>query len=283
MLKTGRRHWRHCLCGSSVIFYSKRWFSTDYKTLNQTFRPGLYIIGTPIGNLRDMTLRGLDVLSRSSIIACEDTRVTIKLLNHYKIATSNKQLLSYSEGKYNQMHLYQHSQRTLSKIISAIAENGSIVSLCSDAGMPCISDPGNLLISKCHENNLPVYVCPGASATTSAVALSGFTTTKFIFEGFLPAKQSKRIELYENVKSSHIFSGYSLVFFESPTRVLHTIDECIQVFGAGHWCCICSELTKKFEKIWRGPLGEIKQKIERSMENEVRGEFTIVIAPSTQE
>ena len=159
-----------------------------------TFKPGLYIVSTPIGNLDDITLRSLEVLKRSDIILCEDTRRSLKLLNHYKI---KKKLVSYH--KFNE-------QKELQKIIEYLNE-GKILSLISDAGTPTLSDPGLLLVKSCVEKNIEIFPIPGPSAITAAVSVSGFED-KFLFFGFLPKTENDLIKTINSLKNIN----YSLVF-----------------------------------------------------------------------
>ena len=195
-------------------------------------KKGLYIVSTPIGNLKDITLRALEVLKSSDFILCEDTRVSGKLLSKYKI---NNRLIS--NHKFNE-------KKNINKILS-ILKSEKIVSLISDAGTPTISDPGNILIKNCIDNNLDVFSIPGPSAVSSAVSISGFTDS-YYFHGFLPEKKSQIEKDFKNI--SKINS--SIVFFISAKKINKIINLVKKNF-IGREIVICKEITKYYEEYFR--------------------------------
>lgn len=219
--------------------------------------PGtLYVLGTPIGNISDITLRALDVLSEVDFIAAEDTRVTLKLLNKYDI---KKPLVSY----------HDHSSRLCADgIISRLAagENGAIV---TDAGMPCISDPGEGLVKLCYDNDIPVKVVPGPSAVVSALAISGLSTSRFSFEGFLSVTRKQRIEHLEEVRNNK----NTMIFYEAPHKLVPTLKDMLEYFGDRR-ISLCRELTKIYEEVIRTTLSEAIQYYE---EKSPKGEYVLVI------
>ena len=219
-----------------------------------TFNSGLYIVSTPIGNLDDITLRSLEVLKKSDIILCEDTRRSIKLLNHYKI---KKKLLSYH--KFNE-------QKELQKIIEYLNE-GKILSLISDAGTPTLSDPGLLLVKTCIENNIEVHPIPGPSAITAAVSASGFDD-KFLFYGFLPKSENDLIKIMKNLKDLN----FSLVFF-IPGIKINFYLEFFKNYFLGRNILIAREISKLHETFYREKISEIKP-----FKTTLKGELTIVIS-----
>ena len=219
-----------------------------------TLNSGLYIVSTPIGNLDDITLRSLEVLKKSDIILCEDTRRSIKLLNHYKI---KKKLLSYH--KFNE-------QKELQKIIEYLNE-GKILSLISDAGTPTLSDPGLLLVKTCIENNIEVHPIPGPSAITAAVSASGFDD-KFLFYGFLPKSENDLIKIMKNLKDLN----FSLVFF-IPGIKINFYLEFFKNYFLGRNILIAREISKLHETFYREKISEIKP-----FKTTLKGELTIVIS-----
>ena len=219
-----------------------------------TFNSGLYIVSTPIGNLDDITLRSLEVLKKSDIILCEDTRRSIKLLNHYKI---KKKLLSYH--KFNE-------QKELQKIIEYLNE-GKILSLISDAGTPTLSDPGLLLVKTCIENNIEVHPIPGPSAITAAVSASGFDD-KFLFYGFLPKSENDLVKIMKNLKDLN----FSLVFF-IPGIKINFYFEFFKNYFLGRNILIAREISKLHETFYREKISEIKP-----FKTTLKGELTIVIS-----
>ena len=217
-------------------------------------KKGLYIVATPIGNLGDITLRALEVLKSSDFILCEDTRVSGKLLSHYKISTK-----LFSNHKFNE-------KKNISKILS-ILKSEKIVSLISDAGTPTISDPGNILIKKCIENNLDVFSIPGPSAVSSAVSISGFTD-RYYFHGFLPEKKTQIEKDFKNI--SKINS--SIVFFISSKKI-NKIINLIKKYFMGREILICREITKLYEEHIRNLVDNLKE-----FEKEMKGEITVIIS-----
>ena len=223
-------------------------------------KKGLYIVSTPIGNLGDITLRALEVLKSSDFILCEDTRVSSKLLSHYKISTK-----LISNHKFNE-------KKNINKILS-ILKSEKIVSLISDAGTPTISDPGNILIKKCIENNLDVFSIPGPSAVSSAVSISGFTD-RYYFHGFLPEKKTQIEKDFKNI--SKINS--SIVFFISSKKI-NKIINLIKKYFMGREILICREITKLYEEHIRNFVDNLKE-----FEKEMKGEMTVIISKEkTQE
>ena len=221
---------------------------------NKKFKKGLYLVSTPIGNLQDITLRAIQVLKNSDYILCEDTRNSKKLLKNYSI---HSKLVSYH--KFNE-------RRMLSKIIE-ILNKGSIVSLISDAGMPTISDPGNILIDECNKNNIDVIPLPGPSAVISAVSISGFSN-RFIFYGFFPEKE-------KNIKKDLKFLSQldtSIVFFISAKKINKAIPQIKKNF-TGRKIIICREISKMYEEFIRTDIKTIKE-----FRNDIKGEITIVIS-----
>lgn len=215
----------------------------------------LYIVSTPIGNLEDISLRALKVLSSVDYIACEDTRKTKILLDHYNIS---KPLLSYYS--YNEL---QRIPEILSKL-----HNGYSIALVSDAGTPGISDPAVVLVRAARAENIPVIPVPGPSAMMAALIVSGFSLQQFVFEGFLPQKKGRKTKLqllHEEPRT--------VVLYESPHRLLKTLRELFLVLGDRN-VAVCRELTKKFEEVVRGSLGTV---LEELSQKPVRGEYVLVI------
>ncbi|MGB4091454.1 MAG: 16S rRNA (cytidine(1402)-2'-O)-methyltransferase [Ruminococcus flavefaciens] len=217
----------------------------------------LYIIGTPIGNMEDITLRQLDMLAGVDFICAEDTRVTLKLLNRYDI---KKQLVSFHEHSSK-----ADAQHIIDRLIAG--ENGGVV---TDAGMPCISDPGEVLVKLCAENGIDVKVVPGPSAVVSAVALSGLSVRRFTFEGFLPVPKKERAERLELLRNETAV----MVFYEAPHKLKTTLADLCECFGGDRRISICRELTKIHEEVLRMTIGEA---LEYYNSNEPRGEFVLVV------
>jgi 16S rRNA (cytidine1402-2'-O)-methyltransferase len=216
----------------------------------------LYICATPIGNLEDITLRALKILKEVDFIAAEDTRHTIKLLNHYDIKNN---LISY----------HGHNEKRRSSQIIEKLISGESCALVSDAGMPGISDPGAVIIKEAILNNVEVVVLPGATAFVSALVMSGFETDRFVFEGFLPHKRGDKISALEKIYNEN----RTIIFYESPHRLIDTLKAMIAVFGSRQ-LSVSREITKKFEETVRGDLGEVLDYFEGK---EIKGEFVLVV------
>ncbi|GFZ33696.1 ribosomal RNA small subunit methyltransferase I [Clostridium zeae] len=222
----------------------------------------LYLVPTPIGNLKDITLRALEVLKTVDIIAAEDTRQTLKLLNHYEI---KKTLISY----------HKHNEYGKSEDIIGIINSGRSVAIVSDAGTPGISDPGEILVKRCIEENIQFEVLPGATATTTALVYSGFDTTKFMFRGFLPRENKDRMEVVNTLKDR----SETIIFYEAPHRLLNTLDFLKEVFG-NRRIAICRELTKLHEEIVRVTISEA---ISYFSNKQPKGEFVLVLEGKSKE
>ena len=218
------------------------------------FNSGLYIVSTPIGNLDDITLRSLEVLKKSDIILCEDTRRSLKLLNHYKI---KKKLLSYH--KFNE-------QKELQKIIEYLNE-GKILSLVSDAGTPTLSDPGFLLIKTCIQNNIKIYPIPGPSAITAAVSISGFDD-KFLFYGFLPKTENDLVKTINRLKDL----DFSIVFF-IPAKKINFYLKFFKENFFNRDILIAREISKIHETFYREKISNVKP-----FKTTLKGELTIVLS-----
>jgi probable S-adenosylmethionine-dependent methyltransferase, YraL family len=217
----------------------------------------LYIVSTPIGNLEDITLRALRVLKDVDLIACEDTRVTKKLISRYEI---QKPLTSYHE----------HNEREKAEGLLTLLESGKNIALVSDAGTPGVSDPGYRLASLASEKGVEVISIPGASAAIAALSVSGLPTSRFAFFGFLPKSVKKRKEFLEQVRRY----PETLVFYESPRRVLETLLSIHEAFGDRR-VSVSRELTKIFEETLRGEISNIIDTLRER--KEIRGELTIVV------
>lgn len=216
----------------------------------------LYICGTPIGNLEDMTLRAIRVLNEVDLIAAEDTRQSVKLLNHFNIKTP---LTSY----------YEHNKEVKGPQLINMLKEGKNIALVTDAGMPGISDPGEDLISLCYENNIDVTIVPGPTAVITALVLSGLNTRSYVFEGFLPKNKKQRKEILLKLKGE----TRTTVFYEAPHHLLSTLREIYESTGTRR-AAVVRELTKKHETVNRGFLEEL---IDYFEENEPKGEFVIII------
>jgi 16S rRNA (cytidine1402-2'-O)-methyltransferase len=225
--------------------------------------PGLHIVATPIGNMRDITLRALDVLQAADLIACEDTRVFAKLAGHYGISAPT---VAYSDA----------TQDTNEPRIVRALEAGKRVALVSDAGMPLISDPGYRLVRAALARGLAVTSAPGPSAVPMALALSGLPTDRFFFGGFLPAKEGERRRAIGAVASLPA----TLVFFEAPHRLTASLADLAELLGARP-AAVARELTKLFEEVRRAPLGELAAHYAKHPD--VKGEIAIVIGAPGEE
>ena len=225
--------------------------------------PALYLVGTPIGNLEDITLRALRVLKEVDVIACEDTRQTQKLLNHYAISTRTT---SYHE----------HNEMTKSAELVKEMQEGASVALVTDAGMPGISDPGYRLIALAIRHHVPVVPIPGASAFLAALVASGLPTDSFRFSGFLPSKRGERRAALEAIKSS----PRTQVFYEAPHRVVETLVDICEVLGEARHVVIAREVTKLHEEFLRGRAGEVLENLKAR--EAVKGEITLLIGKAEE-
>lgn len=218
--------------------------------------PTLYVVGTPIGNLSDMSYRAIETLKSVDFIAAEDTRVTVKLLNHFEI---KKPMVSY----------YEHNIRERGQLIVDRILSGETCAIVSDAGMPCISDPGEDLVRLCSEQNVDVKVIPGPSAVVSALAISGLKTSRFTFEGFLSTNKSSRNIHLNSLKNEE----RTMIFYEAPHKLLNTLKDMLSVFG-DRKISFARELTKVYEQVIRTT---IKESIDYFKQNTPKGEFVLVI------
>jgi 16S rRNA (cytidine1402-2'-O)-methyltransferase len=228
-----------------------------------TTRGTLYLVGTPIGNLEDITFRAIRTLKEVQLIACEDTRQTQKLLNHYGIKTATT---SYHE----------HNELTRSAELVMQLEQGKNIALVSDAGMPGISDPGYRLVTLAIRHRIAVVPIPGASAFLSALVASGLPTDAFRFLGFLPSKEGQRAKTLENVRDS----TRTLIFYEAPTRLVETVEEIIQVLGPDRPVVVAREVTKLHEEFLRGTAAEVLGQLKHR--EEVKGEITLLIGRAAE-
>ena len=222
----------------------------------------LFIVPTPIGNLEDITLRSLRTLKEVDLIAAEDTRHTKRLLNHFDIDTP---LISY----------YREKEVERSEEILRRLREGQNIALVSDAGTPCISDPGAVVVNLLHENGLTVVPLPGPSALTTALSGSGITSSGFLFLGFLPSKKGQRRKSLSSLSSSE----YPIVLYESPHRIDSLLCDALEIFGERQ-CFWARELTKNFEDLQHGTLSSL---LTKSQEGRNRGEFVVIIWPGVQE
>lgn len=221
--------------------------------------PGcLYLVGTPIGNLEDMTLRGLRVLKEADQIACEDTRHTSKLLQHYDIS---KPLVSYHE----------HNEMTRAAELVVALEQGANIALVSDAGMPLVSDPGHRLVAMCLRHQIPVVPIPGPSALLAALSASGLPNEEFLFVGFLPSRSGERRRALERLR----IEDRTIIFYEAPHRVAESIAEAREILG-DRPACLAREVTKLHEEFRRGKLSDLSASLE---ERPARGEITLLVGP----
>jgi 16S rRNA (cytidine1402-2'-O)-methyltransferase len=223
-----------------------------------TLAPGLYLVATPIGNLEDITLRALRVLKSADLIACEDTRQTQKLLNHYGITTHTT---SY----------HDHNEMTRAPELVVELEQGARIALVTDAGMPGISDPGFRLITLAIRHHVPVVPIPGASAFLAALVASGLPTDSFRFSGFLPAKRGQRRAFLETIRDS----PRTQVFYEAPHRLKDALQDVIEVLGPQRHVVIAREVTKRHEEILRGRAAEALDALKAR--GDVKGEITLLI------
>ena len=220
----------------------------------------LYIVATPIGNLSDITAHAIDCLKSVAIIACEDTRTSGKLLNHFNIPTKT-------------WAYHDHNAEVQTPKLIEILQSGQNIALISDAGTPLISDPGFRLVKACHEFGIKVSPVVGASAAIAALSVAGLPSDKFYFYGFLPAKTAGRQSELTKIKDLTA----TLIFYEAPHRIVECIDDMITVLGDNRQVTFCRELTKTFETIYPSTLGELKQFVA-SDANQQKGEMVLVVA-----
>ena len=219
----------------------------------------LYIVATPIGNLSDITNRALETIRQCDIVVCEDTRVSGSLLRKFDIS--------------KEMFVNENSrERAVAPVILEKLLSGKNIALVSDAGTPCISDPGFRIVRACRASGVEVVPIPGACAFVAALAVSGLPSDSFLFAGFLPPKTSARKNFFEKHKDFE----HTLVFYESPYRIEKFIDDAIEVFGENRTACVAKEITKMYERFFVGSLEEIKSAFKSAS---TKGEFVVIIAP----
>lgn len=223
----------------------------------------LYVVATPIGNMEDMTIRGVRILEEVDMIACEDTRVTGKLLERLELP-NNGRLISF------------HSRSGSGKVeqILEVLEDGKNVALVSDAGTPCISDPGFLLVNKAVSKGYTVSPIAGPTAVIGALSASGFPADKFVYLGFLPVKKGRQT-IFKQIDSE--FSDKSVVFYESVHRIVKTLNQMKETVGGERYVCIAREITKMYEEFWRGTLDEAV--VEFGERKSLKGEFVVIVGP----
>ena len=217
----------------------------------------LYLVPTPLGNLKDITLRSLEVLQQVDVILCEDTRTSSKLLNHYHI---QKPLSPY----------HQHNEHKIVQHIVDQLRAGKTMALITDAGTPGISDPAFLLVRECIKHDVKIECLPGAAAFVPALVNSGIPANRFVFEGFLPLKKGRQTLMQQLATEER-----TMIFYESPMRLVKTLELFITWFGSERQCCVSRELTKLFEENKRGSLTEVCNHFNNKT---VKGEIVIVLA-----
>ncbi|MBJ3786642.1 16S rRNA (cytidine(1402)-2'-O)-methyltransferase [Devosia sediminis] len=240
--------------------------NTDYFIAGSRFTapalaPGLYVVATPIGNLRDITLRALETLAAVELVLCEDTRTSAKLLDHYGISAKRQAF-------------HEHNERDKADYIAGRIAGGAAIALISDAGTPLLSDPGFPLLRTLAEQSLPVFPIPGASALLSALVVAGLPTDAFAFHGFLPPKAGARA----NALKKHVDSRETLVFYESPRRLADTLAAMNEQLGERQ-AAVSLELTKRFERTFRGTLAELAAQFAAE---ETKGEAVISVAGAAE-
>src|SRR5213594_4063639 len=218
----------------------------------------LYLVGTPIGNLEDVTLRALRILKEVDQIACEDTRHTQKLLTHYDI---HKPLVSY----------HQHNELTRAPELVVALERGAKIALVSDAGMPLVSDPGHRLVTLCLQHRIPVVPIPGPSALLASLSASGLPNEEFLFVGFLPARSGERRRALERLR----IEDHTLILYEAPHRIAECVADAREILG-DRPACLAREVTKLHEEFRRGKLSQIAASLK---ERPARGEITLLLGP----
>lgn len=234
------------------------------KSFDKLYSGGrLYLVPTPIGNLEDMTFRGVKTLKEVDIIASEDTRNTQKLLNHFEITTPQKSL-------------HEHNFKERIPQLMELLHQGQTIAQVSDAGMPSISDPGHELVEACIEAEIPVVALPGPTAGLTALIASGLTPQPFVFYGFLPRKKKEQIANLTGLKAA----TQTHIFYESPYRVAATLKNMLEVMGGSRQVVVCRELTKIHEEYLRGSLEELLAYLEN---NELKGECCILLAGTTDD
>ena len=235
---------------------------------DKVLAPGLYLVATPIGNLEDITLRALRVLQSVDRIACEDTRQTQKLLNHFDI---KKPTVSY----------HAHNESSRAEDLIAELRAGGRIAIVSDAGTPGIADPGGLLVQAAIAAGVPVFPVPGANAAVSALIASGLATENFFFHGFLPSKAGQRKTFLEHIAAG----GFRVqdegthpthIFYDSPQRIVETLADVESVFGASHAVVVARELTKLHEEFLRGAVADVRKTL--ASRESVRGEIVLLLA-----
>ncbi len=227
-------------------------------------KPGtLYLVGTPIGNLEDITLRALRILKEVDLIACEDTRQTAKLLNHYSV---NKPTISY----------HDHNEQSRAAELVLRLERGDNIAVVTDAGMPGVSDPGYRLVGLAIEHGIRVEPIPGASAFLSALVASGMPTDSFHFSGFLPAKSGARRTTLEAIRNS----PHPEIYYDAPHRIVDSIRDVVEILGAERPVVIAREVTKLHEEFLRGPAVDVLAQLEQR--GDVKGEITLLIGRANE-
>jgi len=221
----------------------------------------LYVVATPIGNLRDITLRALDVLTSADVVAAEDTRNTTHLLTHFGI--SAQRLLA----------IHQHNERGAAEKVIALLSEGKSLALVTDAGTPAVSDPGAILVEEVLRAGLRVIPIPGSSAAIAALSAGGLSSPHFLFYGFLPNKSAARRSVLQDL-ADH---PYTLVFYEAPHRILESVEDLLTVFGAEREIVLAREITKLFENIHRCKLGDAMTWLHSDVNNQ-RGEFVLLLS-----
>lgn len=216
----------------------------------------LYVVGTPIGNLKDITLRAIETLQNADIILAEDTRQTLKLLNHLNI---EKHMISY----------HRHNEENKVQMVVSLLDEGKNIALVSDAGMPIISDPGQGLVKYLVENEYKIEVIPGVTALITAIVRSGMDSTRFTFEGFLSVSKKQRIKRLNELKDEI----RTMIFYEAPHKILYTLKDMYEVFGQRN-ICICRELTKIHEEYKNTTFEEAIEKIEK---DGIKGEIVLIV------
>ena len=229
---------------------------------NSELAAGLYLVATPIGNLEDITLRAVRVLKQADLIACEDTRQTQKLLNHFGIVTPT---ISYHE----------HNEAERATELVEKLKQGARIAVVTDAGTPGISDPGFRVASLAIENNIPVVPIPGPAAFVAALVASGLSADVFTFRGFLPPKSGARRRVLEQIRTS----SHTEIFYEAPHRILETLEDIVAVLGPTRQIVLARELTKIHEEFLRGAAAELLKAVERR--DVIKGEIVLLIGPAS--